>query len=422
MLPSRLCEDSACFAHKRFDREQSLTAKDINFDGTSVAHEDRELLTARDQLTVTFGTGEISGVAVNDNICLGETICAPGSFVTATKETAEPFGRFQFDGVLGLALDEMSQGKDFNMIGRLAREKVLEKPMFSVFLSDSDHEQSEITFGDYKRDHMASELIWSPVSRHSGYWQVGVDDITVNNERQSLCGHGGCQVAVDTGTSQLAGPTEIVNKLREALDVQPDCSNYSKLPRLGFLLQGQILNLDPSDYVDRDESNGSCEVALMNIDVPPPNGPLFIFGDPFLRKFYTVYDREKLRVGFAAARHKGAGEGEYYGADSVVSLVEIEKQREGNRHSATAADGTTTTSDEEETRTNRHAEDSSNEASSKDAEDLRPNSNTDSAKASKAMLLQAKARVQRAALEKRKEAKLERDLAFLEDEMEGIGL
>jgi hypothetical protein len=69
-----------------------------------------------------------------------------------------------------------------------------------------------------------------------------------------------------------------------------------------------VLNLQPGDYIDK--SSDGCEVSLMPLDVPPPNGPLFIFGAPFLRKFYTVYDPLNKQVGFAAARHEGTPEEE----------------------------------------------------------------------------------------------------------------
>merc|ERR1719353_543461 len=273
MVPSTFCHTHACTMHRRFDRKASATAEDIEADGSL-----SKKGALRDQITVTFGTGEISGVFLQDDVCIG-SLCSNVHFVGATDETEDPFSSFNFDGVLGLALTPMAQGPDFSVMDHLVKSKALRHPIFSVFLSDSDMEASEITFGDVKEEHMSSSMFWSSVSRDTGYWQV----------------------AVDTGTSQLAGPTDVINDLSKRLNVKSDCSNYDKLPNLGFVVEEHIMNLSPQDYVDK--GTDGCEVSLMPLDVPPPNGPLFIFGDPFLRKYYTAYDRAGKQVGFAAAKH-----------------------------------------------------------------------------------------------------------------------
>jgi hypothetical protein len=256
----------------------------------------------QENVTISFGTGQIWGNCAEDDICLG-TICYPGSFIATTYESNTPFSAFNFDGVLGLALPELSRGSEFNTMERLKATERLHQTMFAVFLSSSDSEVSEITFGSVKTSHMASDLHWAPVSRQSGYWEVRIDDITIDDHPQDLCVD--CFVAVDTGTSELAGPSFVMQSLARLLNVDPDCGNFDKLPRLGFLVNGQILNLEAKEYVD--QADDSCEVALMPLDVPPPRGPLFIFGIPFLEKFYTVYDNVNHQVGFAVAKHAEDG-------------------------------------------------------------------------------------------------------------------
>jgi hypothetical protein len=296
IVPGDDCQSLACRNHGRFAQKKSSTVRESNCDGS-------ELHGEPDEITITFGTGHITGRCLQDRICIGSA-CSEGTFISSTDESRQPFASFSFDGVLGLALPRMAQGDSFSVMTRLLDNHQLNKPMFSVFLSDSDSEESEITFGDVKQEHMASELFWVPVTGVAGYWEVSVEDITLNKEPQSLCqAKEGCRVAVDTGTSQLAGPTDMIKELKSLLNVKSDCSNFDKLPDLGFVIGGRILRLSPLDYVDKDSMY--CHVSLMDLDVPPPMGPLFIFGIPFLQKYYSVYDQPNSRVGFAVAKHKG---------------------------------------------------------------------------------------------------------------------
>merc|ERR1719443_89245 len=189
---------------------------------------------------ISFGTGRITGKCVQDKICVGN-LCAPGTFLSAKEESAMPFAQLQFDGVLGLSRTAMAHGPEFSMMQRMVEHKLLREPIFSVFLSDSDAEVSEVTFGEAKKEHMASELTWVPVNAESKYWEVQISDITFNQKRQRVCE--GCKVAVDTGTSMLAGPSHTIIELKKKLGVRHDCHNYDQLPKLGFAMGKHVLNL-----------------------------------------------------------------------------------------------------------------------------------------------------------------------------------
>jgi hypothetical protein len=327
VVPGSDCESEACLIHNRYNMSASPSARRISCDENE----------QQDNVTTTFGTGKIWGDCVQDQVCLG-TVCYPGSIIAMTYETKMPFAAFNFDGVLGLSLPDMSQGLHFNTMERLKATERLHQTLFSVFLasSDSDLEASEITFGSVKTSHMASDLHWVPVSRDTGYWEVKITDITIDDHPQDLCTD--CYVAVDTGTSCLAGPSDLIQTLAIKLDVQSDCENFNELPNLGFLIGGQILNLEPKDYVDKMPE--SCSVSLMPVDVPPPNGPLFVFGIPFLEKFYTVYDGVNRQVGFAVAKHVGDGPKH---ADIVMTQLDtsVNSSRRGRKSARRQEDGRT---------------------------------------------------------------------------------
>jgi len=64
VLPSALCRAQTCLGHRRYRRRASRFAEDIDASGAVVLPGQ-----PRDQITVSFGTGEVTGVFVRDWVC-----------------------------------------------------------------------------------------------------------------------------------------------------------------------------------------------------------------------------------------------------------------------------------------------------------------------------------------------------------------
>merc|ERR1719240_1831275 len=82
IIPDSSCAYHGCVNHQKFDADTSSSAKDINLDGGEVTGD------FRDMVTITFGTGEIDGVYLEDKMCVSAGACSPMRFIASTRQTS----------------------------------------------------------------------------------------------------------------------------------------------------------------------------------------------------------------------------------------------------------------------------------------------------------------------------------------------
>jgi len=370
VLPSAYCNSPTCKAHRRYRRSKSSTGLDINFDGSPVTGGEK-----RDAMSVSYGTGDINGVAVEDIICMsGATgrmnqsvveTCVNMRFVAATYLSEDPFADFEFDGIVGLGMDALSQNPEFNfvhVIGKHLKDLGSSHPStFAVFLAHQG-EDSEIALGGWNSLHAAESLSFGPVhDPEMGHWIIPIHALRIDGRELDLCKDGTCRAAVDTGTSLLSVPTAsfmpIFEGLRHAGSPAGHCMGPG--PQLQIDLGHFTMVIGPREYAEvvhvsrrvpkrvkltagpAESSNGRtrtdlrCFPALMAMDFEEPMGPkLYLLGEPVLRKYYTVFDAERQMVGLARATHRQA-----LGREALLMMApEVEKPCSRCRASPTMFD------------------------------------------------------------------------------------
>ncbi|GAW80704.1 aspartyl proteinase [Plasmodium gonderi] len=144
------------------------------------------------------------------------------------------------------------------------------------------------------------------------FWEVNLIDIQLSDKNLNICENKKCRAAIDTGSSLLTGPSNIMQPLIEKLDLQKDCSNKKNLPNISFILKnvhGKEVKLDftPDDYIleetDEEDNSVQCVIGIMSLDIPAPRGPIFVFGNVFIRKYYSIFDNDHKLVGLIEAKH-----------------------------------------------------------------------------------------------------------------------
>ncbi|KAM9780470.1 napsin-A [Neosynchiropus ocellatus] len=295
-VPSIHCSflDVACWLHRRYNSKKSSTYVQ---NGTKFA--------------IQYGRGSLEGFISGDTVTVAGLSVAGQQFGEAVKQPGITFAVARFDGVLGMAYPSIAVGKVTPVFDTAMAAKLLPRNVFSFYISRDPAAAvgGELMLGGTDPRYYTGALHYVNVTRKA-YWQVKMDGVEVGTQL-SLC-TAGCQAIVDTGTSLIVGPSEEVRALQKAIGALPlvmgeyliDCKKVPTLPAVSFNIGGKMFNLTGEDYVMKESQMGVsiCLSGFMAMDIPPPAGPLWILGDVFIGKYYTVFDRDADRVGFATAK------------------------------------------------------------------------------------------------------------------------
>lgn len=286
-VASSNCDDS-CGRHAKYDATKSSTyiANGTSFD-------------------IEYGSGPVSGYQSIDNMNMGSLVVNQQEFaeVTDAQGLGAAYKMGKFDGILGMAFPLLSVNKVPTAFENLYNQGLVEENLFAFYLGNSKQDKGELTLGGINADHYTGDITWVPLLAAT-YWEISMSDVKVGGT--SYAASSQMKAIVDTGTSIMTGPSEAVRAIAESLNAKEIIEGEffvkcDVTDDIVFTIDGNDYTLTPEDYLIPD--GDMCLLGLMAMDIPEPTGPLWILGDVFIRKYYSVFDVANERVGLALANH-----------------------------------------------------------------------------------------------------------------------
>jgi hypothetical protein len=272
-------------SHKIYDHSKSSTYKANN-----------------SAFAIRYGSGPVSGYYSRDTFSI-DTMSVPDYLfaeVNVTKGLGVAYYLAKFDGILGLGWGGISVDHvPTPLEGLISAGQLAPTQSFAFYLGNKA--DGELTFGGVDSKHYTGNFTTIPLTSET-YWEIGLKGIEYAGKSMSTT----TKAIIDSGTSTLAGPTTEVKAIAAAMGAKSllgkeftiDC-NAAVTP-LSFNLNGNTFTLSLQDLILEQQGN-TCILGLLAIDVPAPNGPLWILGDVFMRKYYVNFNIAEKAVEIATS-------------------------------------------------------------------------------------------------------------------------
>ncbi|XP_017154624.1 lysosomal aspartic protease [Drosophila miranda] len=286
-VPSAKCPSSneACQKHNQYHSGQS---------STYVAN--------GESFSIQYGTGSLTGFLSEDTVWVAGIEIQRQTFAEALKEPGSTFVSAPFAGIMGLAFKSIAVDGVTPPFDNMIAQGLLDEPVISFYLKRQGTavQGGELILGGVDPSLYTGNLTYVPVSV-AGYWQFKVN--SVKSDGILLCS--GCQAIADTGTSLIVVPEAAYAKINSLLGATDNgegeafvkCADVSSLPKVNLNIGGTIFTLAPKDYVVKLTEAG--QTRCMSSFTSMSGNTLWILGDVFIGKFYTVFDKGNKRIGFA---------------------------------------------------------------------------------------------------------------------------
>ncbi|EFC47649.1 predicted protein [Naegleria gruberi] len=312
-VTSTLC-GMQCFRHPKYDSSKSSTYKK---DGRQVDWYLGEFeffgTLANDQMGLILDNGADLTIK---NVTFAELVKSDDSF-------EESF--LQFDGFLGLNLSpEPSANYVYSfpsIMDYVVQQKLVSSYVFSIYLSElkNPNQQKQkgkgaLVLGGYSTDYYKGPMNFYPIPTGSKNWMIEFDGLKVNGNLVNYltCGPGtGVKCLATFDTSAYAMFTDPITfsamQLFANVSLPADCSQiqFSRIPTFTFVIGGNEYSIEPHNFVIENKppifGPSVCQGGINKAD--QLKAGQWIFGSLFQSLFYTVYDKQNMRIGLANAIH-----------------------------------------------------------------------------------------------------------------------
>ncbi|CAI5714676.1 unnamed protein product [Peronospora farinosa] len=316
-------------SHHQFDIQKSTTCRDTD-----------------EKFYDVYGSGSVSGTVVVDSVSISGYTVNSARF-GVTDDESEMLQDFPADGIFGMGFEGLAHISRPTVFAALAGQNADLENMFAFFLTHEAYlTGSELHIGGYDLSVVGpnASFHYTPVVKLPEfdsfmYWTIKVNnffilpqsiDVDESNGRRSktdvtanICAPF-CYAIIDTGTSLISVPAsqfnEVVTKITRGLNCDGiDCDSVSveDFPVLHFGMEpDNVFLLQPQDYVLCSKWS-QCKLQFQST-----TDRWWILGDVFIKTYYTLFDAERMRVGFACDGDVcQGGQGNNYGDNRESRLL-----------------------------------------------------------------------------------------------------